>query len=237
MKMRFLLLILILLYTARTKAQYQSDTAPDEQLNYQFQLVDSITGEFLSNPNRFIVGKLYYPRGTSDNHPFFLDNSWKPGWVYHNNEKYPVPMMKYDIEIDALIIMKTIGTLGYPIRLNDQVIRKFTIDGRHFTYLDSINNPGYYEEVYHANTKVWARWKKTDSNPIKGTPKYAGSVHFIILKEGDYYTMKSLGDFYEIFPTHMKELKAVKRDNKLSFRNNKTGTIRLLVAYYDSLNK
>ena len=207
----------------------------DSLLNQGLQMVEDITDGYLDNPDRYIAGKLYDSRGTKDNHPFFLDHNWKSGWVEFQEEKYAIQMMKYDIEIDALIIMKTIGTLGYPIQLSDQVIRKFNIDGRQFIYLDSIKNSGYYEEVYHAQTIVWARWKKTDSNPIRGTPRYAGSVQFVILKDSIYYKAKSLKDFYEIFADHEEELKEVKRKNKLSFRNNKTGTIRLLAEYYDAL--
>ena len=235
MNLRIILLVVNILYPVFTEAQSSLEEISDSLLHWHLHEIDAITNDLLNNPDRYIVGKLYIPQGTMDNHPYLNDYSWKSGWVELNNEKYAVQMMKYDIEKDALIVMETIGTLGYPIQLSSRIIRKFTIDDRQFIYLECSEKPGYYEEIFSGQITVWARWKKTNSNPIGGVPKYAGRLVFLIDNDQNYFEVKTLKDFYEAVTDRKAEIKVFKRKNKLRFRSDKLSTLRQLAEYYTML--
>lgn len=219
------------------KAQNYTVPNSDSLLVQHLQLIDNLTDSFLYNPDCFVAGKLYYPRGTKDNHPYFGEFNWKPGTIVYGGIKYQIPTMKFDIEEDAPVVMKTIGTMGYPVQLDTKMIREFFIDGRYFVFLDGTKNPGYYELLYDSYTTVWAKWEKRNANPIGGSPKYSSNLRFLVLKDRIYYQVRTLNEFYDVFSDKEEELKRFKKKEKLSFRINKTGTIKTLTEHYDLLTK
>ena len=235
--LRIFMFLILLAVPGKLYAQVIPSTSLDSLLIRHLQYIEQTTDNILDNPDRFIAGKLYVPRGTRENHPYFKDFAWKSGAVIFQDQHYPVRMMRYDIELDALIIMKTIKTLGYPIMLNQKLAREFIIDGRHFEFIDSVSKPGYYESVYRGHTAVWARYKKTNSNSMKGTPKYASSIRFILILDGSYIEIKNLRELYSLFDEKKAELKTYRRQNHLSFAVDKTGTMSQLVKYFDTIHQ
>jgi len=221
------------------KAQYPSNVVADSLIDQHLQIIDSITHRYLYNPERFIVGKIYYPRGTRDNHPFFLDNYWKSGSVEYEGEKYSISMMKYDVQNDGVVMLKMTENLGYPIQLDKKAIPVFLIEGHRFVYMGNFKNPGYYEELCTSRTKVWAKWtvwEKIDANSNLKIPLFVSELLFIIIKNNNYYEVKSLNELYKVFSDRKRDLKKFTKENKLSFRNDKPGTIKILTEEYDNLN-
>jgi len=222
------------------KAQYPSNIIADSLIDHHFQIIDSITDRYLYNPERYIVGKLYYPRGTTDNHPFFQDNNWKSGSVEFEGEQYSISLMKYDAQNDAVVMLKMTGKLGYPIQLDKKAIPVFLIEGHRFVFMGDFKNPGYYEELCTSDTKVWARWtarKKIDANPNMKIPLFISELLFIIFKNNTYYEVKNLNELFKVYSDRKRDLKKFAKENKLSFRNDKPGTIKILTEEYDNLNK
>ena len=221
------------------KAQYPSNLVTDNPIVQHLKIIDSITNSYLYNPERFIVGKLYYPRGTRDNHPFFHDNYWKSGFVEYEGEKYSISMMKYDVQNDAVVMLKMTGSLGYPIQLDKKTIPVFLIEGHRFVYRNDFKNPGYYEVICDSDVKVWAKWtvwEKIDANSNLKIPLFVSELLFIILKNDDYYEVKNLNELYKVYSDRKRDLKKFTKENKLSFRNDKPGTIKILTEEYDNLN-
>jgi hypothetical protein len=236
---RVYLVLIFAVGLASLQAQNISDITTDRLLAQHLQIIEKLTDSCLYNPNSFVVGKLYYPRGTKDNHPFFLDNDWKSGFVEIEGKQFPISMMKYDIESDALVILKIIGNQGYPIQLDRNVIPKFSIVHHLFIYKDNAPKAGYYEELCNSNTSVWAKWtiwKKIDANSNSKIPLYISNLHFLIQKNNLYYEVKNLKEIYNIYVERKQNLKKFKRENKLSFRKDKQGTIIKLTEQYDMLN-
>lgn len=221
------------------KAQYPSNIVADSLIDQHLQIIDSITHRYLYNPDRFIVGKIYYPRGTRDNHPFFLDNYWKSGSVEYEGEQYSISMMKYDVQNDGVIMLKMTENLGYPIQLDKKAIPVFLIEGHRFVYMGNFKNPGYYEELCTSHTKVWAKWTvwaKIDANSNLKIPLFVSELLFIIIKNNSYYEVKNLNELYKVYSDRKRDLKKFTKENKLSFRNDKPGTIKILTEEYDNLN-
>lgn len=237
MTLRFFLILSITAFLLRTEAQELSIKNSDALLSDDLKLIDELTDSFLYNRDCFIAGKLYYPKGTKDNHPYWPDNNWRPGSVKFKDAEYVISTMKYDIEKDVVVVLKTIATLGYPVQLNKIVIPEFSFNGKRFIFLDSIKKPGYYELLYKSKISAWAKWEKADTNPLGGTPKYSLTLKFIILKENQYYRAKNLKDLYKIFSDKEEELKRFKKNNKLSFTKDKTGTVGKLTEKYNMLTK
>jgi len=223
-----------------TQAQYPFALNTDSILARHTQIISNLTDSFLYNPDSYITGKLYLPRGNNDNHPFFLVNNWKSGSVKYKGEVFPLPMMKYDIENDVLIILKIIDNTVYPVQLNRSAIREFTLEGHHFDYIDMIRNTGYYEILYSAKTTIWAKWtkrSKVDANSVSGIPIYIPDLHFIIQHNNKYVNVKNLKEIYNVFSDQKQELKSFERANSLSFKKDKTGTLIKMAEQYDLLNK
>ena len=222
-----------------SQAQYPFALHPDSILDRHIQIISNLTDSFLYNPECYITGKLYLPRGNNDNHPFFLVNNWKSGSVKYKGEVFPLPMMKYDIENDVLVILKIIDNTVYPVQLNRSEIREFTLEGHHFDYIHMIRNPGYYEVLYSAKTTVWAKWtkqSKVDAHSVSGIPIYVPDLHFIIQHNNEYFKVKNLKEVHNVFSDRKQELKSYERANNLSFKKDKTGTMINMAEQYDLLN-
>jgi hypothetical protein len=232
---RIFLLFFLSAFLISSKAQNCHEINSDSLLEKHLKTIKELTEKKLYNPDFFIAGRLYYLKGTSDNNPYFQDNLWKEGSINFEGEQYPVSIMKYDVEEDVIVILKTIGTLGYPISLDRMRIKEFCIGDHCFTFLDSIKTPGYYELIYNKKTSVWARWEKEEVNSKGGNPKYKLIQRFIISKDDQYYEVKKLNEFYYIFSEKEQDLKHYKKSNKLSFIRDKSGTIVELTEQYDIL--
>lgn len=235
MTQRVLLISLFTTFVISIEAQYQSNINSDSLLKQHLEFIKELTESKLNNPDEYIAGKLYYPKGTSYSHPYYPDNGWKTGSVNYKGEQYPVSIMKYDVEKDVIVVLKTIGTLGYPISLDRNRIKEFCIGEHCFTFLDSIRTPGYCELIYNNKTSVWLKWIKEEVNSKGGNPKYKLIQRFVIRKDKKYYMIRKLKDYYNVFIDKEQDLKLYKKRNKLSFIKDKQGTIIKLTEQYDIL--
>lgn len=218
------------------KAQYPQDVIADSLLSEHLRIIDNSYDSITHNPNRFVTGKFYYPRGDKYNHPYFLDFNWKSGFVNNQGELFPVTMMKYDIENDVLVILEIIENLGYAVQLDTRVIKEFFIDGHHFEYIDDAKKEGYYERLYDSNTYIWSKWKKMSSNPVFGNPVYVHKTYYMVRKNNSYFEVNNLRDLMNAYSDKKQELKRFIKENKLVFRKDRAGTIKIIANQYDILN-
>jgi len=232
---RIFLMFFLSAFLISSKAQNCLEINSDSLIENHLQAIKELTKSKLYNSDFFIAGRLYYPKGTNDNNPYFQDNLWKEGAVIFEGDQYPVSIMKYDVEEDVVVMLKTIGTLGYPISLDRIRIKEFCIGDHCFAYLDSIKTPGYYELIYNSITSVWTKWEKEKINSKGGNAKYKLIQRFLVLKDNQYYEVKKLNEFYSIFSEKEQDLKLYKKLNKLSFIRDKSGTIVALTEQYDIL--
>jgi len=239
MAKKVLFVVVFAVDTILTLAQYPPDINTDSILTRHLQIVSNLTDGYLYNPDSYISGKSHYSRGTNDNHPFFLVNYWKSGSAKYKDIVFSLPMMKYDIEYDVLVILKIIENLVYSVQLNRSIIQEFSLEGHHFDYLDKVSNAGYYEKLYSAQTTVWAKWtkrSKVDAHSVSGIPVYVPDLYFVIQYENKYYIVKNLREILNVFSDRKQELKSYNRVNNLSFRKDKTGTIIKMAEQFDLLN-
>ena len=231
----------ILLTASLTMIDAQNNpVSVDSFINQQLRSIDTIIDRCVHNPDSYLIGKLYYPKGTKENHPYFSDFGWKTGKIEHDGLWYPVSLMKYDVERDALIVLKIINNQGYSVELDNRGVNNFTIEGHEFEYLNNAVRAGYYEKLFAGKTELWAKhtvWKKINVNSDLKVPLYVTGVYFVVLKQGCYTEVKSLNNLYNVFADRKTDLQKFKRMNKLSYRKDKSSTMLKIVEQYNSLNK
>lgn len=234
----FSLAVLILSHLPELIAQSSNQAESDSILKIHYNLFDSISANCLFNSEDYVRGKFHHPKGTKDNHPFFPDFNWRPGNLEADGIQYTAPLLKYDIENDALIILKVINNQGFPIELERSVIRKFRIDDHNFVYLSDVPACGYYEELFDGKVSVWAKrtiWKKIDAQTDLKVHRYMTNFYFVIRKDQTHYEIKNLRGFYRVFNDQKQRIRKYKKDNRLSFNNDPSYTVKKLTEYYHML--
>lgn len=232
MTVRIIILFFITSIVITSNAQSENITSSDSLVEYYIRDISVKTDSLLYNPNEYLVGTIYHAQGNAENHPYFKSNNWNKGTIIYKGKEFHIPIMKYDIEQDAIITLKTINNKSYPIKLEKNGLESFSIGNHHFYTLDTLQFSGYYELVCKKNTIVWGKWTK--AKLLSGQPKYASSDKFIIVKDGQYHEIKNLKQLYNLFSGHKNELKKYKKDWYLKFNQDKVGTVKKLTEYYDT---
>lgn len=232
------LAIVVFSFLPELFAQSFAQNASDSILEIHYKLVDELVSTRLYNSEDYVRGKLHYPKGTKDNHPFYPDFNWRPGYLEADGVQYKAPLLKYDIENDALILLKVINNQGYPIELEKTVVQKFSIDDHTFICLSDVPTCGYYEELFNGVVSTWVKrtiWKKIDTQKDLKVHRYMINYLFVIRKEQTYFEIKNLRGLYRILDNQRQELKEFKKEYRLSFNDDPTGTVKKITEYYHML--
>ncbi len=225
-----ILAITVNLYSQILPKSIEKDLKKENQ-----EAIREIYNTKLDNPDCFINGCLYIPKGNNYDHPYFNSNDWEKGQIAFNNKPHEVPFTKYDIEADALIILKRYGINAYPIQLQESLVKEFYINKHHFTKVQQLPKSGYYENVYaNNNYQILIKWKKRKSAGKAGIVQnqYTESFQITFKKDDEYYKIRSLSKLYKILGSKKKELKTYKNMNQLVFSEDKISTIIYLTDHH-----
>ncbi|MFC2136626.1 hypothetical protein ACFLTE_00475 [Bacteroidota bacterium] len=197
----------------------------------------------LSKKNNYKSGRLSREISLSKyNHPYYLDNDWHSGIVFHDTSQYQVPAIKFDIYKDRILFLNQINNNAFPVNLNNMTVKKFIIDTSTFIYLsdfgkknNSIFKPGYYEVLYKGNTSLYMRWEKYKRiDNSSRTYEYKKNIYFALYKNGKYRKFKNEIKLRILLRDEKSQIKSYLKKNKL-YHNDLRTNAQKLVKFYDSL--
>lgn len=200
--------------------------------------------QFTNKQSRLYNGLEYYDYPvTLEGHAYFLDSSWKKGYVFYDGLPFYDVSMLYDIVRDELVILhfnnfKKMGLLS-------EKIKEFTLQGHHFLYLirDSIGNSlpstGFYEDLYDGASQVLAKRIKIIEERITNQVEQFITVHnrYYIRVNGRYHVVDSYNALMSVLKDHARDVRQYLRKNRIRYRKNPQSTIISAAVFYDSLKK
>ena len=187
-------------------------------------------------------GKLHYPYASNiEGVAYFNSEAWQKGSVIYDNTLYENILMKYDLVQDQLIIIAYEKT-GLPIALFSPRIKEFSLPAFRFVYLDEKKNgsilpPGFYQLLLEGRITVFSRNIKVVSEKIEGLQlfrRFEEKNAFYILKDGQYYLIKTKKDLLTTLEEHKKEINSHLKKMKLNFRND---PMRSLISAAELYNR
>lgn len=197
----------------------------------------------LRTQKRLYNGSKYLPpEHELDEHPYFLSPDWVNGAVHYDGELFSdVPLM-YDLYNQMLITEH--GSSGHAIRLVEEKVKHFTLDGHHFERIiadsatSSLPATGFYEVLYGGPTKVIARRQQWLHEQIIETHierTFNKKDRYYVLQNGVFFSVHGKSSALKLMGDRKTELKRFLRQKHLAFSENKEGTLKSMAEYYDQL--
>lgn len=194
--------------------------------------------------NNFINGILFYPGGDKINNPFFIDNEWRSGKILTSDKYSSVSMVKYDINLDHIVLMYQHDSLSYPIYLTRDFIKEFTISGHSFRYIEDFGapshkelKPGYYEVLFAGEVECYLRRTKFVATPgLTQEPVYNEMTMIFLKKDGRYFRITGQRSLFAVLSDHGKEIKFHMRNERIRVSVRNYESIVKVLDYYSKLN-
>jgi hypothetical protein len=214
-----------------------------ETIHLQLERLSGLHDSIFPGSKELVNGKLYYSGGNAFVHPFFGDNSWSRAIIHSSGKADEMNLAKYDLYLDYLVILHNSESFSYPIYLNKESTREFTIYGHHFKYLEDFEGsvidelvPGYYEELYKGETKFFIRRVKLKNfDNAELSEVYADRIYFFLQKGGKYFKVHRHKSLIKALNDRKKEINAFMKKNHLRFSPDNYEVIGKILTYYDTL--
>ena len=184
--------------------------------------------------------------GRIDGHPYFLDERFRTGSVYVNNQLYEPVMLRYNLYSQKVEIeYRTIdGNLNQYMSV-PELMPSFSMEGYQFRHMEFPGEvPGYYLEVSSGEHKGYIGWRKELRLSHSSSRDYeftAEMVSYWMVLEGQPETFHNKRTFLEIFPPQMRsDLAGLLKQRKYSFKHPSVSEamkmIRAALLLYDKEN-
>jgi hypothetical protein len=169
------------------------------------------------------------------NHPFLISDSTETGDVFYDGSLYKNLKLGYNIADNQLYFRYE--RLGYNIRLLNEKITYFIINGRRFENLSTnlnLDQP-FYELLYHGHMKVYVVRKKLIRQGLKAEdPLYFIQVnHYFVSYRGKLTEVNNLASVLGVLPDKENITKRWMRSQKLNFKKQPESSIVKVVQYAD----
>lgn len=142
------------------------------------------------------------------------ESIWMVGDVSYRGEVFRKIYLFYDLERDALLIKNHLNSayLDQPIRLNQQQVSWFQIEGDRFVWKSfSVPNvaAGFYHELFNsASFEMYAKRKKVRELDVNAV-RLSGDDSFYLVIDGAVKRVTRPSSFYKLYPDLKRELKPV----------------------------
>ncbi len=216
---------------------------PVEINSIDFQEVNKYLESLREPDHDLINGRVLMPsRLTTYGHPYLGEDEFVKGFVTVNNKNFNDVDLKYDVVNQNVVVEYTYRKdLKRAIVLNNEFIQGFTINNKHFEYIDF---PGegkkimqvlpanaltcYYYYFKTAEEKPEGRYLVIQIHPTK-TRRY-------IKLQDDFIQYKSNRSFRKIFDEKYKtEIKKYLKSRRLSVKIISDEEMKLLLQFCDEL--
>ncbi|WP_271783986.1 hypothetical protein [Aquimarina algiphila] len=172
----------------------------------------------------FDVNRIYDNR-----HAFFRSDEVLMGSVTYSGQTYYDIKMKYNLEIDRLLVQLKSSSTASVIKLIPDKIDEFVIDGSRFIRIDdrevekaeNILNTIFYEVLLETEDLLLLKSNKKVRNRRLGDTgdkmvyEFTSANRYILSCNEKYYVVKSKYDIVKIYPELKKEIKQFYTTNKI----------------------
>lgn len=170
---------------------------------------------------------------------FYPDDSVYLCSIVFGGIAYREVPLRYDIFAGRVVVRSLNNFLLVPEQ--DQV-SYFVQDGHTFLNLppDTVSpgfpGAGFYEALFQGRERLLARHRKTIQTDLNSQEKiFQEKTSLYLLKGGTYYPVSTEKSFLRLFPDHKPDLQRFMRRNGLHFKDDREGTMKALLSYYDQL--
>jgi hypothetical protein len=170
------------------------------------------------------------------NHPFLISDSLETGDVFYDGALYKNLHMSYNIADNQVYFRYE--KPGYNIRLLNEKISYFIINGRKFINLSTnvnLNQP-FYELLYSGHMKVYAVHQKVIRQPIKAEDPlfFKTYIRYYVSYRGKLTEVNNLSSVLSLIPDKENITRRWMRSQKLNFKKQPANSIVKIVAYADN---
>ncbi|KAA1244983.1 hypothetical protein [Aquimarina sp. RZ0] len=196
----------------------------DSMFYVWFDQVIGLEHTGLNNGKQFVnldANKIF-----EDKHPYFYSNDPLKGSITYDGQTYYDINMKYNQEIDALIVKLNSPSAPSIIQLVSDKVESFVINNFKFIRLESIKTNTHFVSGFHQvllesdELMVLKRQKKSKSKHIETSEsnrlyyEYLGVTKYILFYEGMYKNIKSKSDIIKIFPEAKEKIRKFYKTHK-----------------------
>ncbi|MCB2208448.1 MAG: hypothetical protein KQH67_09130 [Bacteroidetes bacterium] len=232
--------IIVLFFSSECKAQEIKRNSNLTILELK-RLSDSAYG----SDHELINGRIYYQNNPyAKGTPLFISSDWLPGTVTINQRLYENLELKYNIEIDKLILKATQRSgMTSAIILNPFLIDAFTLANNDFVnarqFPDSLFAADFVQIIYSGNILFLATYSKSFQKDFSGkTPygKYPKEIAVYSICQNqvltDITSKKALLTYFEI---HKKEIKKFLKQRRFKFKKASPSEWHKIIEFCDQL--
>ncbi len=236
-------IFLLFVYTcsfSQSRFPDREDQVMSARLSYILDLHDSI----ISIDKNLVDGEIYYPhQKNARNHPFYQEESWIRGSVNIAGEEYKDLLLRYDIATDQPLMLH-ISDGAMVIAMNKYDINSFTLENVSFIRLEREGifdnkdfNPGYYQEVYKGDLRLYAKWVKERSINNGFLPdEFKQEIELLLVKDDTYQDIKTNKALKNMLADQKKEVSKYMQKNNIHVRLSTPEQIGTVISYYEHLS-
>lgn len=237
----FILLVLIFIIPDRIFGQQQNTITTIEDLK-------KFTTIAYGPDNDLVNGRIYSPNHSrAKGHPYYPDKQWQRGDLYINSKKFSNYQLKYNIEIDRIILNITRANgAQVPILLNTNHIDSIQLgnhtflinrnlisdDAKRGSFLKRINTGKY---VLLESFGILFQADFTTSTPYG---RY-GELNrkYLIFSIGKLTPIASKKSFLRFFEDIKPEIKKYLRENMVNFNKASTAELKGLMDFCNKITE
>jgi hypothetical protein len=159
--------------------------------------------------------------------PFFPTEKTN-GSVFYFGNWYQNLDLLYDIQDDIVITRDIQGLLK--MRLTREKLDEFMVDGHHFVKIKLTTPAGeFYEQFYKGQRSLLMQWRKVTDSEDPQNHKLILRKTLFVLDKGEIIPLDKTSDLFSIDPKHLKELKKIYREQKISFKKDPINASKAII--------
>ena len=159
--------------------------------------------------------------------PFFPTEKTN-GSVFYFGNWYQNLDLLYDIQDDIVITRDIQGLLK--MRLTREKLDEFMVDGHHFVKIKLTTPAGeFYEQFYKGQLSLLMQWRKVTDSEDPQNQKFILRKTLFVLDKGEIIPLDKTSDLFSIDPKHLKELKKIYREQKISFKKDPINASKAII--------
>lgn len=183
------------------------------------------------------------PKGTQDEHPFFISEEWQQGDVEYKEQTYTKLPLLYDISTDRLV-----SELfnGQAFVLVGEHLDRFTLGTRNFIKIqpeaiaaNGLPAAGFYEEIYGGKTRALARHVKIREERIESTTLqiyFTPKSRYYLLVGNKYVRITNKASVLKALNDRKSELRQFINKNQLKFKGIALArSVASIASHYDTI--
>lgn len=228
----FLFYTFLMLTCVSNGANAQSAISP----TLVYDSFDSIIGE---QNMELYSGPLFQEekRNIKNTHPYFLERGFLNGDVVFDGQPYFDQNLKYHQELDQLLITSKYSPTGLIVRLIEDKVQEFTINGHRFVRFPSTKQndkiKGYLEVIETVNgNMLLKKYKKKaveSRKESKVVTEFEEHIDYVLYIQDKLLLANTKKHWSNTFNNKKQELRDFYKQNRITYRSDKDTFFKLLL--------